>query len=286
MAQKPNISTAKFSDGVSWLTGGGNLLARGGPALIRVALVLWLFSMLRWIPILGAIALIVISPALTAGMLNVFRAVGRGEPAQPSLLLAGFHDPSVRKRLLMLGLFLLIGLSAALAVLVGWLAPQVDADALNAVLSESEASAGQAQRLFAVFQDVNWFGGVVAAALVLAPVLGGLYFSVPLVFFWRWPALTAVIWSFRALLVNWLAFLGFGLAMFGVLLIAGLVFGLIDQLLNVALGGLGQMLSQLVSMILSLFFQLLIGAAQWLSFVRVFPVDSDELQQADDSIRG
>lgn len=273
--RSPQIHKASFGDGTGWLIGGGELMSRGGSALLRVVLVLLAISLVQVVPLIGTLALMLISPALTAGMLNVFRAVQQRETPGVETVLAGLTDGRGRGALLMLGAFFIVGLFAAIGSLSAWLAPQMDMQALTEFLSDPEAMNNNPEQLLVLFQGVNVFGGLVLAAVVLALVLGGLYFAVPLVFFWNWPVLTALIWSLRAMLVNWLAFLGFGLVVVGVFLLAGITFAIISGILSLALGNAGVFLVQLFSMALSLFLQLLVAAAQWRSFVQVFPAGND-----------
>lgn len=271
----PKIYRASFGDGTGWLISGGELMSRGGSALLRVVLVLLAISLVQVVPLIGTLALMLISPALTAGMLNVFRAVQQHETPGIETVLAGLADGSRRGSLLVLGAFFIIGLLLAVGALGAWLAPQMDMQALTEFLNDPEAMNNNPEQLLVLFDGVNVFGGLVIAALVMALVLGGLYFAVPLVFFWGWPVLTALLWSLRALLVNWLAFLGFGLVVVGVFLLAGITFAIVSGILSLALGNAGVFLVQLLSMALSLFLQLLIAAAQWRSFVQVFPAGDD-----------
>ncbi|MEX2498720.1 MAG: BPSS1780 family membrane protein [Wenzhouxiangellaceae bacterium] len=281
MSQSPTIYKASFGDGTGWLIGGGELLARGGSALLRVVLVLLVISLIQIVPLIGTLVLLLISPALTAGMLNVFRAVEeRAEPGVETVL-AGLRDPRRRLPLLMLGVFFVVGMFAAFGALAAWLAPQMDMQALTEFMNDPEAMNNNPEQLFALFQGVDVFGGLLIATVVLALVLGGLYFAVPLVFFWNWPVLTALLWSLRALLVNWLAFLGFGLVVIGVFLLAGIAFAVVSGVFTLALGNAGVYVVQLLSMALSLFLQLLIAAAQWRSFVQVFPAGGGDKPDED-----
>jgi len=281
MNRSPHIHKASFGDGAGWLIGGGELLGRGGSALLRVVLVLLLISLIQIVPLIGSLLLLLISPALTAGMLNVFRRLEQGASPDTATVLTGLRDPGARGPLLALGAFLAVGLFAAVGALTAWLAPQMDLQALAEVLSDPETLETEPQRLFSLFEGVNVFGGLVLAVLVLAVVLGGLYFAVPLVFFWNWPVFTALLWSLRALFVNWIAFVGLGLVIIGVLLLAGITFAIVSGIVSLALGMAGAFFVQLLSMALSLFFQLLIAAAQWRSFTQVFPAGPDEPADGD-----
>lgn len=273
--KSPHIHKASFGDGTGWLIGGGELMSRGGSALLRVVLVLLAISLVQVVPLIGTLALMLISPALTAGMLNVFRAVEQRRTPGMETVLAGLTDGRSRRALLLLGTFFIIGLFAAIGSLSAWLAPQMDMQALTEFLNDPEAMNNNPEQLLVLFQGVNVFGGLALATVVMALVLGGLYFAVPLVFFWNWPVLTALIWSLRALAINWLAFLGFGLVVVGVFLLAGIAFAIISGILSLALGNAGVFLVQLLSMALSLFLQLLVAAAQWRAFVQVFPAGDD-----------
>lgn len=271
MAQPPTIDKASFGDGTGWLIAGGELLARGGAPLLRVALVVLLISLLQIVPAIGPLLLVLISPLVTAGLLDTFRRVEAGEPVAGDSVLAGFRDPGARARLLVLGAVLLLGTGAAIGALGAWLSPQMDLQALTQLMADPETMNQEPERLIAMFEGVNVFGGLVIAATIFAVTLAALYFGVPLVFFWHWPVAAALLFSLRALLINWLAFLGFGLVLVGTLLAAGILYGLIAGIVSLALGAAGAFFVQLLSMALSLFVQLLVAAAQWRAFLRVFP---------------
>ncbi|MBY6203864.1 BPSS1780 family membrane protein [Halomonas denitrificans] len=275
MSSDPRIVRASFTDGARWLTDGANLVGRGGAGLVRVAAWLIVLSLLQAVPLIGLPLMIVLSPVLTAGLLGIFRRLdgGAASPAgfPSTALFDGFREPSVRGRLLGLGGLLLLGLFAAVLVLGAWLSPQMDLEALNALMADPQRMEQEPDALFALFEGVNLLGGIALAAGVLALVLGALYFAVPLVFFWRWPLLAALLWSLRAALVNWAAFLGYALVLVGVLFLAGLVFIMLGGLLTLALGAFGQLLVQVLSVLISLFVQLLFAAAQWRAFRQVFP---------------
>lgn len=272
MAQRPRIERASFADGVGWLSAGGNLMARGGAPLFRVATVLLLFSLMQVIPIIGVFLLLILSPALTAGMLQVFSDIERARPFGPATMLSGLTDAEARSRLIGIGLVFIASMFLAGLVFVGWISGQTDIEALAALLTDQEALNQDPLQLFALLEGVNWFGPMAVALTIVALVLGATYFAVPLVFFWRWPILAALLFSLRAMLTNWIAFLGFGLVVFGVMLLLGLMLSMFGGILQLALGTVGVFLVQLLVILMSLFFQLLMAAAQWRAFLRVFPV--------------
>lgn len=283
MDQSPRFVKLGFGDGIGWLSRGADLMTQGGRALIGVATLLLLVSLMQWLPVIGVFLLILISPLLTAGLITVFRVVEeRGVPT-PMMLFAGWRDPSTRMRLLLLGLWFLLGMIAAFASLALWLAPQMDMELLNQAMQNPDALASNPDQLLMLFEGVNIFGGLVIMLVIFAIVLGGLYFAVPLVLFWQWPVFSALIWSLRAMLVNWLAFLGFGLVMVAVFLAAGFMFALIAGILGLALGALGELISQVVMLVVSLFVQLLLAATQWVAFRQIFDSSNPDISSKDDS---
>ncbi|NKI35840.1 hypothetical protein HFP89_11765 [Wenzhouxiangella sp. XN79A] len=275
MSTEPRILRADFADGVRWLTGGADLLARDGGLMMRVAAWLVVITLLQAVPVIGVPLLVLISPALTAGMLGIFRRLDEGAAGRPDQLFDGFREARVRSRLLVLGGFLLLGVLGAVMTLGAWLAPQMDLQALSALMNDPQAMESDPDRLFALFEGVNLFGGLALGAVVIGLVLGGLYFAVPLVFFWNWPVMAALLWSLRAVLVNWRAFLGFALVVLGLFFALGFVFLLTAGLLALAFGPAGDFVGQLLSVLVSLFVQLLMAAAQWRAFRQLFPAGSD-----------
>jgi hypothetical protein len=275
MSQPPTIRKASFGDGTGWLIAGGELLARGGRQLLGVALALLVVSFVGVVPLVGPALMVLISPAITAGLLGVFGRIEAGEDVRAGNVFAGLADAVARPRLLALGVVFMLGSVAALAVLFAWLSPQMDLQALAGLLGDPEVMNREPERVLAMFRGVNVFGGLVLAAAVFLVALAALYFATPLVFFWHWPVFAALLWSLRAVLINWAAFLGLALVFVGVMLAIAVVYGLISGVLSLAFGAAAAFVVQLVSMAISLFLQLLLAAAQWRAFVRVFPAGSD-----------
>jgi len=278
MSGRERIRKVPFGAGLGWLLDGGELIGRGGSDLLRIAGLLLVLPLLQLLPLIGPLVAALITPLFVAGMLNVSASIERGRGAALPDLLAGFSQSATRGSLVGLGLIWIVGGIAVVGVLVAWLAPQMDLAALAGVLNDRQAMDADPQQhllsIFALFEGVNLFGGLALAATVLAVVLSMVYFAVPLVFFWRWPLFTALVWSLRAVLVNWSAFLAFGLVLFGGVLLLGLVFSLFSGLVALALGQAGAFLSQVALLALGVFVQWVLAAAQWKAFGAVFPTDS------------
>lgn len=269
--------------GASWLGRGSNLVGQGGAPMLRVAVWLLVISLLQMIPVVGLPLLVLVTPIVTAGVLTAFRSVSAGRAASGEMVFAAFGDASARRRLLLLGAWLLFGSILSAAILFGALSAQMDLQELLALMSDPEVVENEPQRIFALFEGVNPFWGLAGAAAVFAVTLTGLHFAVPLTWFWSWPPLTALLWSLRAVAANWLAFLAFGAVLIGLVIAAGIAFGLVSTVLTLALGSAGAFLAQLVYVGLTLFVQLLLAAAQWVSFVDVFPAGETGGAPGDDA---
>ena len=283
MNEAPRFNTLSFGDGFRWLGRAAELMAQGGTALITVAAVFVLVSLIQFLPFLGAILFTIISPLLTAGLITVFRLVEEGQRPVPATLFAGWRE-LIGSRLLLLGGWLLVGFLIAFAALLLWLMPQMDMNALDEVMQDPNVMANSPEQVISLFQGVNLFGGLAISLIILAVVLGGLYFAVPLVHFWEWPVASALLWSLRAMLMNWRPFLAFGLMFIGVVLAAAFMFGIVIGILSLALGPLGDLISQVLVVIASLFFQLLVAATQWVAFNQIFDASGpgSDLGSGDD----
>ncbi|MEM7054341.1 MAG: BPSS1780 family membrane protein [Pseudomonadota bacterium] len=281
MNQSPHFRKRSFGDGMRWLGQAAELMSKGGSPLVGVAVVLLLISLIQWLPVLGIVALTLITPLLTAGLITVFRVVDEGQTPSPGMLFAGWRE-GAGLRFLVLGVWLLLGLILAFAALALWIMPQVDPDLLNQLMQDPDVLSNDPDALLTFFQGVNLFGGLAIAFVIFAIVIGGLYFAVPLVHFWQWPVIPALLWSLRAMLVNWLAFLGFGLLMFAVLFAASFMFGLVIMILSLALGPVGDLIGQGVVLIASLFVQLLYAATQWVAFREIFDESNADSSSGDE----
>ncbi|MEM1080876.1 MAG: BPSS1780 family membrane protein [Pseudomonadota bacterium] len=286
MSSSPRFIQRSFSEGVGWLSRAADLMSKGGSGLVGVAGVLLLITLVQFLPLIGGFLFVVLSPLLTAGLLTVFRVISESSRPHAGLLFAGFQDPTTRVRLLMLGFWLLIGSFVAAMVFTGWLTTQVDLDTLNQLMSDPDALNSNPDALVELLAGVNLQAGLfvmLIAGLILAVVLGGLYFAVPLVLFWKWPVTGSLLFSLRAMLSNWLAFLGFGLVLLVVFFAAGFMFAIAVGILSLALGALGTWLAQMAIVVGTLFIQLLLAATQWVAFEQVFQaVDGPGDARADD----
>lgn len=265
MSQSYNIHRASFRQGLSWLPASAEMMRSGFRPLLGIAALWLLVSLIGLIPLIGQLIIVIITPMLTAGVLLAFDRLGEQRIPQPTTLFAGWHDPLRRNSLLTLGLFMLGGAMAAALILFSWLGGQMGQEQLQALLRQ-ESPEAVAQAL----SNVSIGGGLLLATLVMGLVLAGLYFSVALVMFGKAPALQAFLVSIKAVLVNWVAFVGYLLALFAIALGFGFILLLVTGLLTLALGAIGAFITQIVTLLAFMLFQILMAGAQYLAFSQVF----------------
>ena len=265
MSQTYNIHKASFRQGLSWLPASAEIMRSGLRPLVGIAALWLLVSMIGFIPLIGQLTIVIITPMLTAGVLLAFDRLGEQRIPPPTTLFAGWHDPLRRNNLLLLGLFMLGGAMTAALILFSWLGSQLGQEQLQALLSQ-ESPEAMAEAL----SGVSIGGGLLLAALMMGLVLAGLYFSVALVMFGKAPAAQAFVLSIKAVLVNWVAFIGYLLALFAVALGFGFILLLVTSLLTLALGPIGAFLTQIITLLGFMLFQILMAGAQYLAFSQVF----------------
>lgn len=264
MRQQPQIRRVGFTRGFRWLVAAAELMGRGGRGLVAVSGLLAIFLLIQVIPLLGPAIVTLITPMLTAGLLIAFHRVTRQQPVTAGTLLAAWYDAGARRGLLVLGLWLMLGSLAAILALGAWLAPQLDIRALE------QAMANDPEAVFALLQGTSLLGGIAIAGFILTVVLAALYFAVPLTGFAHWPATVAGLFSLRAVVVNWAAFLGLSAGLIVVSVAVVIVFSLVSLVLVLALGEAAQWLTQVLGILVGLFLQVLMAGAQYVAFREVF----------------
>lgn len=265
MSQTYTVHRTSFRQGLSWLPASAEMMRSGIRPLIGIAALWLLISLIGFIPLIGQLIIVIITPLLTAGVLLAFDRLGEQRIPQPTTLFAGWHDPLRRNSLLTLGLFMLGGAMAAALILFSWLGSQLGQEQLQALLTQ-ESPEAMAEAL----TGVSIGGGLLLAALVMGLVLAGLYFSVALVMFGRAPAGRAFVVSIKAVLVNWIAFIGYLIALAAIVVGLGIILLLSLSFLTLALGPLGAFIAQIVMLLGMMLFQILLAGAQYLAFSQIF----------------
>lgn len=97
--------------GVQWLVEAVQLVMRNpGVFLVQALILAVLMIVLNFIPVLGQVAGLVLSPVLLAGMVYSFREVDQGRDADVAQMFAGFQQPGKIGPLMMLSIPSIVGL--------------------------------------------------------------------------------------------------------------------------------------------------------------------------------
>lgn len=257
------IQRVGFNQGFGWLIHSARLLQQGSKTLIGVGALWLLISMVAIIPLIGQLLLAVITPMLTAGVLVAFDQVAASRQAPSAILLTAWHRPKARPKLLMLGLWTIIGAMVALSFLASWLTQQISEAELQAALAQPE-------NFVAVMERLEAGMGMYLAIGTVGLVLMGLYFAIPLVIFGDaglWPAIRA---SLKAIVINALAFIGYLLTLIVVIGAFLMVLTSLISLLTGLPGMVGTMLAQIMILVLSMGLQILLAGAQYVAFCQIF----------------
>lgn len=265
MKQTYTIQKASFGQGLGWLPASAEMMRAGIRPLIAIA-ALWLaVSLIGFIPLFGQVLIVIITPLLTAGVMLAFDRLGEQRVPPPTTLSAGWRDPVRRNNLLTLGLFMMGGALTAALILFSWLGSQLGQEQLQSLLNQ-----GSPEAMAEALSGVSIGGGMLLAGLLMVLVLAGLYFSVALVMFGRAPALQAFLTSIRAVLINWVAFVGYLLALTAIIIGLVVILVLMTSFLTLALGQLGAFFAQILMLLGMMLFQIMLAGAQYLAFSQVF----------------
>lgn len=280
MSFRPQIRRSDFSRGLRWLPVGAELLLRGLGPMAGIAALWLLISLIVVIPVIGQAILALITPLLTAGVLKAYAMVSGGSRPAPTTLLAAWNHPGQRSALLLVGLWGIFGSLIAVSILAVWLGTQLTPEQLEAAMSSPEA-------LARTLAEVSIGGGLILSALALTLVLATMYFAIPLIMFGRMPVIAALTVSLKAVFINWTAFLGFGIAAVLLILGLGLIMALVLSLLSIALGGAGQVVGQVLFLLMTMFVQMIMAGAQYVAFRDVFQMpgeNRDDSESEDDQL--
>lgn len=259
----PDYRKSGFAAGLRWLPAAAELLFSGFGPLAGLAALWLLVSVIAVIPLAGQLAIMLITPLLTAGAIAAFAQVSSGRRPAPTMLFAAWGRPELRNRLLGLGAFGILGSIVALVALSAWLSGQVSPEQIQAAQQAPEAMTDLLEQLS--------FGPLLLLPMViLAVVMAAMYFAIPLLIFHDIGVTGALGTSLRAVLANWSAFLGFGLATIGLVLALGFVFAIIAMPLSLALGPAGSLIAQVLFMLAAMLIQVLMAGTQWVAFASVF----------------
>jgi uncharacterized membrane protein len=206
-----------IGDGVKWISVGFSLFTRAWLMWIVSLLVVFvLAAILSFIPILGQIAVQVLTPVIIGGWMVACRSIEKGGEFEIEHLFAGFKNNFVP--LMIVGVLYLVGwiailLIAALVAGFGMLGAFLTGNP-NQIVEVMSAS-GMSMLL----------AGLIVLALMV-PLLMFYWFGPALVILHNLPPVQAMTTSFSGCLRNILPFTLYGIVMFVLCIIAAIPFGL------------------------------------------------------------
>jgi hypothetical protein len=220
-----------FRRGARWIADGWRLFRAAPLAWMAIVVLYWLLMSLLGAapafgapPQLGVVVALALVPAFSVGFMAAARSAARGGAPVIADLFAGFRGRALRSQLALGAVYALL-LAAVL-----WTTTLADGGALARWMAGGERPDEQ------MLQSEQFRAALVVAALGYAPVMM-MYWFAPVLAAWHGlGAAKALFFSFVATLINWRAFLGYGLA--AALVAVVIPFALLTALLLVSGGKL------------------------------------------------
>ncbi|AOV17875.1 hypothetical protein BJI67_13140 [Acidihalobacter aeolianus] len=209
--------------GLEWVTTGWDIFRREPGMFVLLFLVFILISFLvGLLPLVGTLLTLLITPALTGGLLLAVETASRGKSPSFENLFAGLTDTSRRNRMLTLGLWTLIA-----NVLVWLVAMLLGGSFIMSLMGFGAMGAGHMGGMALAGAGA----GIGLSALLLALLLyviyaSALFFATPLVMLAGMEPLAALKLSLRANLYNIGAWVIFALVYLALVVIALIPAGL------------------------------------------------------------
>lgn len=251
--------------GLGWLAASWALLKKEPLRLFLISLFLQLLLSFSQAQALGLLVVLCL-PALSAGMLQAFGAVDRGQRPGLAVLFAPFMVRGQAGRLLLLGgLVILIGLVVVSLLLSGTVL-QLDAGTVSRIESGDLEAIGKL--------DPKLIEHMIVAVAAGAAITGSItYFAVPLIWFKRRSTGRAVVLGLKALGRNWKPLLVLGLSVTVVAL--PLVILLSASYLSALGGGSGSSWLAALMLLIGPLFQLLLFGTQYTAFKDIFGLQAE-----------
>lgn len=184
--------------GARWLADGWRLFRAAPLGWLAAVFGYWLLmTVVSVLPVVGVAAAAVLVPPFSVGFMALARAAGRGGSLELALLFDGFrNEPRTQ---LVLGVVYL----ACLALLL-WATMLVDDGALARWMLTGRRPAED------VLQSEAFLGALITAATLYLPVMMAFWFAPPLAAWHGTGAAKALFFSLAASIMNWRAFLAYG----------------------------------------------------------------------------
>ena len=198
-----NIKTADAGRGVNWLLDGFGYFTRSVGAWLGIVVlmaIIWIVS--SFIPVIGSVAIQVLSPVFVGGLMLGCRALDSGQSLTVGHLFEGFSKGT--SQLVLVGVLYLVGIAAIVVVAVILVAVFLGGVGALQQLHQSDPAA-----VFGVLASIA-VPLLVALALTV-PLLMLVWFAPALIVFDGKDAMEAMRLSFRACLLNVVPFLLYGI---------------------------------------------------------------------------
>ena len=215
--------------GGGWLAAGFRLFHQQPLAWTLILFIYWAsMLMLAFIPILGMIVPLLLSPGLALGFIEVARAVDEKRPPSPPLLISAFRSPQAKAVLTLGSLYLLEVLLILFATML------IDGGLLIEWITKGAVP------------DPEEMGSVRTAGMVgmllYVPVMMAFWFAPQLVVWAGFTPVKALFFSFFAVWRNRGAFLRYLLTWIGLTVFLGAVFALLSMTLEMTPGTLNALI--------------------------------------------
>ena len=217
-----NGRTTLAGNGLNWITAGWNIFTQSALVwIVCMVILLVMFVVLGFVPILGNMIIYVVMPILTGGLMMGCQAQHEGRPLEIGDLFAGFQKRTVPLMLvgvmhLVVSVVLLLLAGVVFFVIIG------SSGIVGALMSGDQTAV------------MSMLAGSVIGALVVALIVLAAYIPVAMAF-WFAPTLVAlhdiepmqaIRMSFFACLKNFMPFLLYGIVFFVIFFIAAIPIGL------------------------------------------------------------
>jgi uncharacterized membrane protein len=217
------VIRADAGRGWGWIVEGWQLFVRAPGIWIVILLIyLGISVVLSFIPFVGGLAYMLLSPVLAGGMLYGAAALARGETLEIGHLFRGFQDQERMGPLVLLGLISVAGYVLMILVVVVFVGGGM---LMGAMMDSSTGAVVPPGAMGGLFAGAGLIAVFVILA-ILALMTMALFYGVPLVMLAGQNAWPAVQDSIAACWVNLLPLLVFGLIYLVLAIVAALPFGL------------------------------------------------------------
>ena len=265
----PPIRKIPTARGLAWMAGSWELFKRQPLRLLLISVFFLLLSQFFLsFSQSDALRLVVFLclPVLSAGVLQAFLMVERGEKPMLGVLFMPFTARGSLSRLLLLGGSVLVLTLLIVSLVLAGQVVDIDPEIIRRI-EQGDLDALQ-------FIDPKIMQSAVVAMAIGAAISGSIsYFAVPLIWFKNQNMLSAVILGLKALARNWRPLLLIGVVL--ALLAMPIVILLGSFYLSALSGGSGSSWLALILLLLGSTYQLLLFGIQYLAFRDIFGLDNN-----------